>query len=61
MKVIANAYPTAEARRRFVLHVHNRFFRGLGWKRVLGQRVQTLLGRPMPVTSRCRRLTPARR
>ena len=31
---------------RFVLHVHNRWFRGLGWKRVAGEFVRTLLGRP---------------
>ncbi len=30
----------------FVLHAHNRFFRGLGWKTVLGQRWQTLRGSP---------------
>jgi SAM-dependent methyltransferase len=30
---------------RFVLHVHNRYFRGLGWRRVLGQAVRTVLGR----------------
>jgi hypothetical protein len=29
-----------------VIHVHNRFFRGLGRERVLAQRLQTLLGRP---------------
>ena len=29
----------------FVLHVHNRWFRGLGWRRVLGQAVRTLLDR----------------
>jgi hypothetical protein len=28
-----------------VLHAHNRFFRGLGWKRVAAQRLKTLLGR----------------
>jgi SAM-dependent methyltransferase len=30
---------------RLVLHVHNRFFRGLGWKRVFAQRLRWLLGR----------------
>jgi SAM-dependent methyltransferase len=30
---------------RFVLHVHNRYFRGLGWGRVARQAVRTLLGR----------------
>ena len=44
-KVIANAFRLLKPGGRFVLHAHNRFFRGLGWKRVLGQRVKTLLGR----------------
>jgi SAM-dependent methyltransferase len=30
---------------RFVLHVHNRYFRGLGWGRVARQAVRTFLGR----------------
>ncbi len=29
----------------FVLHVHNRRFRGLGWKRIVGQELRALLGR----------------
>lgn len=29
----------------FVLHVHNRWFRGLGWKRVFGHALRSLLGR----------------
>ena len=41
----ANASRLLKPGGRFVLHAHNRFFRGLGWKRVLGQRVKTLLGR----------------
>jgi len=44
-RVIANAFRLLKPGGRFVLHAHNRFFRGLGWKRVLGQRVKTLLGR----------------
>jgi SAM-dependent methyltransferase len=44
--VVANAFRLLRPGGRFVLHAHNRFFRGLGWKRVLGQRVKTLLGRP---------------
>jgi SAM-dependent methyltransferase len=44
-KVIANALRLLKPGGRFVLHAHNRFFRGLGWKRVFGQRVKTLLGR----------------
>lgn len=43
-KVVANAFRLLKPGGRFVLHAHNRFFRGLGWKRVLGQRVKTLLG-----------------
>ena len=31
---------------RFVLHVHNRAFRGLGWRRVVGDAVKTALKRP---------------
>ena len=31
---------------RFVLHVHNRSFRGLGWRRVLKDGVKTALNRP---------------
>jgi SAM-dependent methyltransferase len=30
---------------KFVLHVHNRWHRGLGWRRLLGQGVRTALGR----------------
>lgn len=30
---------------KFVLHVHNRWYAGLGWRRLLAQRVRTLLGR----------------
>ena len=30
---------------RFVLHAHNRFFRGLGWKRVASQRLKALIAR----------------
>ena len=31
---------------RFVLHVHNRYFRGLGWRRVLADAVKTAMKRP---------------
>lgn len=44
-KVVANALRLLKPGGRFVLHAHNRFFRGLGWKRVLGQRLKTLFGR----------------
>jgi SAM-dependent methyltransferase len=44
-KVVASAYRLLKPGGRFVLHAHNRYFRGLGWKRVLGQRLKTLLGR----------------
>jgi SAM-dependent methyltransferase len=43
-KVVANAYRLLKPGGRFVLHAHNRFFRGLGWKRVLGQRWKSLVG-----------------
>ncbi len=43
-KVVANAFRLLKPGGRFVLHVHNRFFGGLGWRRVLGQRLKTLLG-----------------
>lgn len=44
MRVIANAFRLLKPGGRFVLHVHNRYFRGLGWSRVLGQYCQSLLG-----------------
>ena len=44
-KVVANAFRLLKPGGRLVLHGHNRFFRGLGWRRVLGQRVKTLFGR----------------
>lgn len=43
-KVLANAHRLLKPGGRFVLHAHNRFFRGLGWKRVLTQRLKTLRG-----------------
>jgi SAM-dependent methyltransferase len=45
-KVVANAYRLLKPGGRFVLHVHNRFFRGLGLRRAAGQLAKTLLGRP---------------
>ncbi len=44
-KVLANAHRLLKPGGRFVLHAHNRYFHGLGRKRVLGQRWKTLLGR----------------
>jgi SAM-dependent methyltransferase len=44
-KVVANAHRLLKPGGRFVLHAHNCFFRGLGWKRVLGQQLKSLLGR----------------
>ena len=44
-KVVANAFRLLKPGGRFVLHAHNRFFRGLGLSRVLGQRLKSLLGR----------------
>jgi len=43
-KVVANAFRLLKPGGRFVLHAHNRYFGGLGWQRVLGQRWKTLLG-----------------
>jgi SAM-dependent methyltransferase len=43
-KVVANAFRLLKPGGSFVLHVHNRFFRGLGWKRVLIQRLKSLRG-----------------
>jgi hypothetical protein len=43
-KVIANAFRMLKPGGSFVLHVHNRFFRGLGGNRVAMQRLKTLLG-----------------
>jgi SAM-dependent methyltransferase len=45
-RVIANAHRLLRARGRLVVHVHNRFFLGLGRKCVLAEHLQTLLGRP---------------
>jgi SAM-dependent methyltransferase len=45
-RVLANAHRLLRPRGKLVVHVHNRYFRGLGRKRVLVQRLQTLLGRP---------------
>jgi SAM-dependent methyltransferase len=44
--VVANAFRLLKPGGRFVLHVHNRYFRGLGFGRVLGQWWKGLLGRP---------------
>jgi SAM-dependent methyltransferase len=45
-KVAANAFRLLKPGGRFVLHVHNRWFGGLGWGRAAGQFVRTVLGRP---------------
>jgi ubiquinone/menaquinone biosynthesis C-methylase UbiE len=45
-KVLANAFRLLKPGGRFVLHVHNRFFRGLGWWRVGGQFLRMLFERP---------------
>jgi SAM-dependent methyltransferase len=44
-KVLANAFRRLKPGGRFVLHVHNRFFRGLGRVEVWRQRWRTLLDR----------------
>jgi SAM-dependent methyltransferase len=43
-KVVANMFRVLRPGGRFVLHVHSRFFRGLGRKRVAAQRLKTLFG-----------------
>src|SRR5437879_3143298 len=43
-KVVANAFRLLKPGGRFVLHVHNRFFRRLGWKQVAVHRLKTLVG-----------------
>ena len=45
-KVVANAFRLLKAGGRFVLHVHNRWFRGLGFARLVGQLVRTEFERP---------------
>ena len=45
-KVLANALRVLKPGGRFVLHAHNRFYRGLGAGRVCGQFVRTLFERP---------------
>lgn len=44
-KVVANTFHLLKPGGRFVLHVHNRDFRGLGWRRVFVQRLKALMGR----------------
>jgi SAM-dependent methyltransferase len=45
-KVLANAYRLLKLGGRFVLHAHNRWYRGLGVRRLAGQFVRTLFERP---------------
>jgi len=45
-RVLANAFRLLKPGGRFVLHVHNRFFIGLGVKRVVTQFVKSLFERP---------------
>jgi SAM-dependent methyltransferase len=44
-RVVATAFRLLRPGGGFVLHAHNRYFGGLGWKRVVGQRLKALLGR----------------
>ena len=44
-KVLANAFRLLRPGGRFVLHVHNRYFRGLGWKFVTSELAKSVLGR----------------
>jgi SAM-dependent methyltransferase len=41
-KALLSAFRVLKPGGRFVLHVHNRYFRGLGRKRVWGQRLRSL-------------------
>jgi len=43
-KVIANAFRLLKPGGKLVLHVHNRYFCGLGWKRVIGQAAKSWMG-----------------
>lgn len=43
--VVRRAFRVLRPGGRFVLHVHNRFFRGLGWGRVAGQVARTFFDR----------------
>jgi SAM-dependent methyltransferase len=49
-KVIANAFRLLKPGGRFVLHVHNRYFRGLGLKRIFGQAAKSLFGKAGDIT-----------
>ncbi len=42
--VVTNAFRVLKPGGRFVLHVHNRYFRGLGWGQVLGQAAKSWFG-----------------
>jgi ubiquinone/menaquinone biosynthesis C-methylase UbiE len=43
-KVVDNAFRVLKPGGRFVLHVHNRYFYGLGWRTVLGQAAKSWFG-----------------
>ena len=45
-RVAQNAFRLLKPGGRFVLHAHNRYFRGLGWKRLVSERLKSILGRP---------------
>ena len=46
VKVVANILRLLKPGGRFVLHVHNRTFIGLGWRRILTHSLRGALGRP---------------
>jgi len=48
--VLRSAYRVLRPGGVFVLHVHNRWFRGLGWKRVFGHSLRALFGNAGDVT-----------
>lgn len=49
-RAIASAARVLKPGGRLVLHVHNRYFLGLGWRRVLAQAIKSLIGKPGDIT-----------
>ena len=49
-KVIANVHRLLKPRGRFVLHVHNRNYVGLGWGRIFWQAAKSVVGQAGDVT-----------
>lgn len=49
-KVIANVFRLLKPGGQFVLHIHNRYFLGLGWKQVVAQAMKSMLGQAGDIT-----------